>query len=59
MVSDLSELLEHACAVLAQRLGLPDAVDAHDADEASRSPGGHAGERNISRRGFSSLNPRS
>ena len=37
--------------MLAQRLGLPDAVDAHDAGKAPCLPGGHAGKRVLEDRG--------
>src|SRR5215208_6524960 len=39
--------------MLAQRLGLPDAVDADDAGEVPRPPGFHAGERVLEDRSLS------
>jgi hypothetical protein len=39
--------------VLAQRFGLPDAVDADNTGEAPRPPGSHAGERVLEDRGLS------
>jgi hypothetical protein len=39
--------------MLAQNIGLPDAVYADDAGEAPRPPGFHAGERVLEDRGFS------